>query len=254
MSRNGPDLLTVAPQMVSGLAFAATETALKPIYAPLDPVWLRARLREGLQIRMLRRPDHGLVLFCPGQMAWRPIQGAAPFVVVHDLRVLPGPCAAAHTARLWRSVEEWACYFGYAGVVALSGDADGFIAPERVPPRHYTCVDDNQFGARLIARVLRGPVALPRLPRDWTRRAAGLGSGVVVQCTGETGRLAARAERVLRVAERRGVPARVDCFDSAAEVQARAGHPAAVFAVYRDGVPHGGPETTDAQLRAWIKA
>jgi hypothetical protein len=38
--------------------------------------WLMARFEEGLQIRMLHPPEPGIVLFQPGRLSWRPIEGS----------------------------------------------------------------------------------------------------------------------------------------------------------------------------------
>jgi len=254
MSHSGPDLLTISPQMLVRAPFVDTDRALRTAYPAFDLAWLAARLGDGLQIRMLPQPGTGLVLFCPGQMAWRPVLGVAAFAMVHDLRVMPGPRAAADAAQLWRGVEDWARYFGYAGVAALIGDGPGLVPRGYLPRRHYARVDQGRSGEDLIVRVLQGPVALPQLARDCAERAARLGPGLVVQTTGEATALAARAERVLRVARRWGLPARLERFQTAADTQAHAVNPAALFGVWRDGVQIGGPGTSDAELRKRITA
>ena len=80
------DTVTVSPPTFDRTAFARTDAALTAPHAPFDRDWLMARFAEGLEIRMLKPPCEGLVMFQPGRLAWRPIEGAENAVVIHDLR------------------------------------------------------------------------------------------------------------------------------------------------------------------------
>jgi hypothetical protein len=91
-----------------------------------------------------------------------------------------------------------------------------------------------------VGRILQGPVAVPRLPTDWTLRAASLGPGVVVQTTGESAALEARARDITAHLAMLGHAARHDRLGDAAAAQARAVRPGAAYSVVINGQIAGG--------------
>lgn len=244
MPHRGRDTVTVSPPTFERTAFARVDAALPAAHAPLNRDWLMARFAEGLQIRMLKPPYQGLVIFQPGKLAWRPIEGADRALVVQDLRVAPGLLARDGAFRLWSVAESFARYYGLAAVLALVGRGPGLVAPELAPGRGWLTLDEGPGRVRLVGRILQGPLALPRLPRDWGRRAAALGPGVTIQTTGECSALEDRARRMLGGLEALGLPARHDRLADAETLRARAVRPDAVYSVVVDGQLIGGPEVT----------
>lgn len=247
----GHDMLTVSPPRLDRTAFGRLDAGLWAPHAPFARDWLLDRFREGLQIRLLSRPAEGMVLFQPGKLAWRPIDGVARGVVVHDLRVAYGPQARLAGLWLWQAVEEFARYFGFQMVVAVIGQGPGLIAPAHAPGRGWLTCDHGPDGARLVGRILQGPVALPRLPRDWAARAHALGPGLVIQTSGESASLEAHAQAMVAALAPRGVAIRHQRARDAAHLRATALTPGAVYAVSCDGRHLGGPELgADDLLRA----
>jgi hypothetical protein len=244
MPHRGRDTVTVSPPTFDRTAFARVDAGLPAAHAPLDRDWLMARFAEGLQIRMLKSPYEGLVIFQPGKLAWRPIEGAERALVVHDLRVAPGLLARDGAARLWTVAEGFARYYGLAAVLALVGRGPGLIAPEAAPGRGWLTLDEGPRDVRLVGRILQGPLSLPRLPRDWELRAAALGPGVTIQTTGECTALEDRARVMLSALDALGVPVRHDRPADAETLRARAVRPDAVYSVVIDGELVGGPEVT----------
>ncbi|MBY6202465.1 hypothetical protein KUV65_13895 [Maritalea mobilis] len=250
MPRKLKELVTVSPPTFDRCSFQRVDRMLAAPHAPYDRDWLMARFAEGLEIRMVRPPLKGFVMFQPGRLSWRPIEGGARAVVVHDLRVAPGPDAAEAVRRLWAGVEGFATYYGYAAVLAVTGRDEGLISPDLAPGRGWMTLDETARNARLWGRVLHGPWPLARLPRDWQTRAALLGAGPVLQTTGESMALEARATRLIEAAAARGIVLRHDKLMDPESARHRAVYPAAVFSVLRDGVRIGGAEMPDAAILA----
>lgn len=250
MPNRGRDTVTVSPPTFDRTEFARVDTALTAPHAPLNRAWLMARFAEGLQIRLLKPPHQGLVLFQPGKLAWRPIEGAGRALVVHDLRVAPGPLARDGVARLWSVAEGFARYYGFAAVLGLTGRAPGLIAPDHAPGRGWLTLDEGPGDIHLVGRVLHGPMDLPRMPTDWARRSAALGPGVVIQTSGESAPLEDRARTMVARLSSRGVQARHDRLTDADSVRARAVWPATPYCVVRDGKLIGGPELSADMLIA----
>lgn len=260
MPRQLRDLVTVSPPTFDQTRFAAVDRQLCTAHAPYDKSWIMARFEEGLQIRMLPPPASGLVLFQPGRLSWRPIEGLDSALVVHDLRVAADASSRSSAARLWTAVELFARFYGFSTILALMGSPEvphgntqgaahgGLIAPDCAPGRGWITFDRGPLGARLTGRVLTGPVALPRLPRDWRARAAALGPGAVIQTTGESARTEARAAWLIARAASAGVVVRHDRLTTPWEARSRGVSPVAGFAALRDGVLLGGADRPDAEL------
>lgn len=254
MPRHLRDLVTVSPPTFDRTDFARVDRQIAAPQGPLDRAWLMARFAEGLQIRILRDPRPGLVLFQPAPLAWRPIEGAERAIVVHDLRVAAGPGARAAARPLWDGVEDFARFYGFAAILALSGPEQGLIAPGLMPARGWMALDHGPGGARLLAQVLQGPMTLPRFPRDWRARAAALGPGVTIQTTGESTVLEARALCLAAKAAAAGVPVRRVRLSDPRAARQKAVSPGALFSVVRDGRRVAGPDSTDAEILDAITA
>lgn len=248
MKRNVQDLVTVSPPTFDRTAFARIDRLLAAPHAPFARDWLMARFEEGLQIRLLTAPEAGLVLFQPGRLCWRPIEGLDGALVVHDLRVAPGPGAMQAARRLWDAVEDFARFYGFATALALAGREEGLVAPELAPPRGWMTLDRGPEGARLLGRVFHGPVPLPHLPRDWQARTARLGPGAVIQSTGESAHLEARAAALLAKATARNLPMAHERLGDPATVRARAVSPGALFSVVCRGTRIGGAKLSDTEI------
>jgi hypothetical protein len=247
-------MVTVSPPTFDRTEFARVDQALSAPHAPLDRDWLMARFSEGLQIRLLKAPQEGLILFQPGKLAWRPIEGAGRALVVHDLRVAPGPMARDGAARLWSVAEGFARYYGFVAVLALIGPGPGLIAPDLAPRRGWVTLDTAIGEVRLVGHVLQGPVALPHLPPDWAMREAALGPGLVIQTSGESYALEARARDMTRLLSAQNVVARHDRVADADSLRARAVRPAAAYSVVLDGQTIGGPELSVDMLLERVRA
>jgi len=253
MPGGGRDIVVVSPPNLEKSEFARVDAALSAPHAPLNRDWLLARFAEGLQVRLLKAPNEGLVWCQPGKLAWRPIEGVGRTLVIQDLRVAPGALAREGLARLWSAAERFANYYGFVAVVALVGSGPGLVAQDRAPGRGWMSLDTGPDDVRLVGRVLQGPQVLPFLPTDWTQRAAALGPGVVIQTTGESAGLEARAEDTVARVMAQGQRARHDRLAGPDQVRARAVRPGAVYSVVIDGVVAGGPELTVEAILALLR-
>lgn len=243
MAPTTTDLITVSPPNVDRTGFDEVDRALAFPGGPVRRQWLVDRFRDGLQMRMLRLPETGLVAFAPARAAWRPIAGADRAVIVEDLRIDPARAAPDAARRLWREVERWARYYGFASVVALCGRGTGLIDPELLRGTGPQLLDGTGTGLCLMGRILSGPVSVPRLVCDGTARRRALGPGLVIQSAGACEALEGRGDALMERAAAIGLPARRDRLTDARDAQARAVLPSALFAAILDGELIGGPDT-----------
>ncbi len=250
MSRSLRDLVTVSPPTFDRTSFSWADRQLSAAHAPYTRDWLMARFEEGLQIRMLHPPEPGIVLFQPGRLSWRPIEGLDNAIVVHDLRVSEGPNARVNAKRLWDGVEEFAQFYGFSSILAVMGEGEGLVSPAFAPGRRWMVVDEGPGDARLTTCVLYGPIDLPRFPNDWRARAAALGPGPVIQTTGESDTTEARADRIVATAAKAGLDIRRDRLTTPELARHRAVSPGATFSAVAGGRRVGGLEMSDEELLA----
>jgi hypothetical protein len=234
MARVSHQTITVSPPNLDRSGFLSLETGLGGRDGPVSRDWLVERMKDGFQLRMLREPRRGFIEFAPGRASWWPIEGADAAVVVQRLRVAPGEPGGS-ASLLLHEAEDWARFYGFSAVLALAGHGMDPAVETDLRARGFRVIDETADGVLLCMVVLQGPVALPRLPRNWKRRRAALGPGLVVQDTGHCPHQSGRAQTLLSLAEEAGLNARIDRLHSAEEARARLAAPGALFCVGYDG-------------------
>jgi GNAT superfamily N-acetyltransferase len=197
--------------------------------------WLRARFAEGLQIRLLGDGERGFVEFIPGRHAWRAIDGAGEFVVIHCLWVVGKSKHKGHSTALLDEVEGWARQNGYRGVAALTSTGTWLIAPGVLERRGYTAVETAAPGfALLVLNFAPGPA--PRLSGGWEGKARALGSGLSVLRSAQCPYLEDAATNARAAAATLGMPFSDRVLDRAEHIRRLSPTPYGVFALVLDGV------------------
>lgn len=227
--------ITVSPPNLDRTGFLSLDAELDGGAGLSCRDWLVARLRDGFQIRMLRAPRKGFIAFAPGRASWWPMEGAERSVVVQRLWVEAASDPGDAKALLLDEAEQWARYYGFWGILTLVGQGIGLCAGAELHRRGYRVVDETGAGVGLGARILQGPMALPRLPRDWGMRSAALGPGLVIQNAQHCPDQTARATALLSSAREAGLLARLDTIDTADAARRRLAAPGTLFCVALDG-------------------
>lgn len=235
MARVSRQTITVSPPNLDRTGFLTLETWLGGSDGPSSRDWLLDRLKDGFQLRMLRDPRRGFIEFAPGRASWWPIEGAEHCVVVQRLRVEPGPGAIEDARVLLREAEDWARYFGFTALLANVDRDAGPGSEAELKALGLQVIDEIAEGELLCMHALYGPMALPRLPRNWRLRARSLGRGLVVQDTGHCPDQTQRAETLLARAREAGFPARIDSLTDAASARRQLAAPGTLFCVVLDG-------------------
>lgn len=197
--------------------------------------WLRARFAEGLQLRLLGDGERGFVEFIPGRHAWRGIEGAEDFVVIHCLWVVGKSKGKGHSTSLIDEVEGWARQNGYRGVVALTNTGNWLIAPGVLERRGYRAVDTAAPGYALLARAF-APGPDPRLSGGWEEKARALGPGLVVLRSAQCPYLEDAASNARSAAEKLGLSFSDRMIENAEDLRRLSPTPYGVFALVLDGV------------------
>ncbi len=228
-------IITVTDDSVETHGFFCKMSARKSQAWQDKRAWLRARFAEGLQLRLLGDGERGFVEFIPGHHAWRSIEGAADFVVIHCLWVVGKSKGKGHSTALLDEVEAWARQNGFRGVAALTSTGNWLISPGVLERRGYRVVDTALPGFSLLAHAFE-PGPDPRLSGGWIDKALSLGPGLVVLRSAQCPYLEDAAAHARAAAGKLGLSFFDRKIETADDLRRLAPTPYGVFALVLDGV------------------
>jgi GNAT superfamily N-acetyltransferase len=228
-------IITVTEETVETHGFFCKMSARKSQAWQDKRAWLRARFAEGLQLRLLGDGERGFVEFIPGRHAWRAIEGAEDFVVIHCLWVVGKSKGKGHSTALLDEVEAWARQNGFRGVAALTSSGNWLIAPGVLERRGYRVAETATPGFALLVRAFE-PGPEPRLSGGWEDKARALGPGLVVLRSAQCPYLEDAAANARAAAEKLGLRFSDRIIETAQDVRRLSPTPYGVFALVLDGV------------------
>lgn len=235
MARASRAVITVCPPNLDRCGFLALEQGLAGQEGPTSRDWLLERMSEGMQVRMLRDPLRGFIEFSPGRSSWRPLLGADSSIVVQRLWVEGRGCRRRGIGILLGAAEDWARYYGFSAVLLPCAPRLVRAEAAALAALGYQQIDATEGGVTLWARVLQGPMALPRFPQNWGDRARRLGPGLVVQSAGRCEERHRAAIDMVCRARKAGLMARLDRLISPETARDALVTPGALSAVVVDG-------------------
>jgi len=198
--------------------------------------WLKARLVEGLKIKMVHELGGrtvGFIEYIPGEFAWRTVN-APGYLVIHCLWVVGKGKGKGYGTHLLKICLDDARAQGKHGVVMVASDGvwlakkdlflkNGFEEVEQAPPSFRL----------LVSRFDDAP--LPAFPTDWEARQARFGEGLTVVRTPQCPYIEDAVNSALEYAAEKNIAARVVSFDTAEDLQANSPSPYGVFGLVLNG-------------------
>ncbi|MBN2465880.1 GNAT family N-acetyltransferase [candidate division WOR-3 bacterium] len=197
--------------------------------------WLEKRFAEGLVIRLLDQSQggRGFIEYLPGEYAWRPVH-AAGYMFIHCLWVVGSSKGKGYASRLLTECIADAKRRRMKGVAMLTRKGNWLLSPGFLSRHGFETAARAEPDFELMAlRFRKDP--LPSLPSDWEARAKRFGTGLTIVRTDQCPYLDDGVNHALRVAQARGLKARVVDLRRAAEVRLRAPSPYGVFGLVLDG-------------------
>jgi len=145
--------------------------------------WSRARLEEGMRIRMLELPKRGFIEYIPGEHAWRPVE-APGYIFIHCIWVVGKSKKQGCGKVLLHSCIEHARTSGSKGVAMISSESN-WLASRRLLERHgFEEVDQAPPSFSLMAMRF-DDTPMPRFSGDWEAKAQAFGRGLTVVRTAQ---------------------------------------------------------------------
>ncbi|MFI5357316.1 MAG: hypothetical protein ACHQ4G_08280 [Opitutales bacterium] len=228
-----PRLLSVTPDNLAATGFFCMQSKQNTDGYRRKQEWLRQRLTEGMQFKMLQSEGRGFIEYIPGEFAWRAVH-APGYMVIHCLWVIGQGKGRGLGSFLLADCVNTARKAGMRGVAMVTSSGN-WLAGEELPlKRGFSIVDEAPPGFKLLALQFK-PGPWPTLPKDWTKRCSSLGQGLVVVRTDQCPYVDRYANDMRELAAERGLTFREVHLPDAATVQAVSPSPYGVFALLHAG-------------------
>lgn len=228
-------LITVTNENVEKHGFFCKMSARKTSAWKRKRAWLADRFDEGLQMRLLGDGARGFIEFTPGDFAWRGIENAADFMVIHCLWVVGKSKGKGHAKALLDEAETYARTNGFRGIAALTSTGNWIVDRPILDARGYTEVDATPPGYSLMALAFDDSTTMPNLSGRWDEKAEALGEGLSVLHSAQCPYLEDAVTNAKDAAAEAGIPFNVSEITSAQDLRDRVPNPYGVFSMVLNG-------------------
>jgi GNAT superfamily N-acetyltransferase len=249
----GPDIVVVTPETVEQTGFFCKMSARGTPGYERKKAWLDARFAEGLQMRLLGGGERGFIEFIPGDYAWRAIEGAADYLVIHCLWVVGRSKGKGLSSALIHEASEYAKANGYKGLTAVTSRGNWLVDAGILSHHGFAKIASAPPSFDLMVLKFDPSAPDPRFCGGWEEKLAAMGPGLVVQRTGQCPYLDDAAAHARGYAEDVGLPFSDIVFSSAEELRQRSPTPYGVFALALDGRLIAYHYLLKKQIAAWVE-
>ncbi|SMR82547.1 Acetyltransferase (GNAT) family protein [Aliiroseovarius halocynthiae] len=229
------NLITITNDTVEKHGFFCKMSARKTLAWRRKRAWLADRFQEGLQMRLLDDGERGFIEFMPGRHAWRGIENAANFMIIHCLWVVGKSKGKGHAKALLNDAESYARAHGFQGIAALTSSGNWIVDRHILEARGYAEVDTPAPGYALMALPFEHDVSMPRLVGKWDEKAKALGDGLTVLHSAQCPYLEDATQHAKDAAAEAGIPFNVSEIASAQDLRDRVPNPYGVFSMVLNG-------------------
>ena len=195
--------------------------------------WVKARLDEGMRIKMLELPERGFIEYIPGGKAWRAVD-AEGWMVIHCLWIVGKSKGRGLGGTLLEECVEDARKSGMLGVAMVTSEGNWLAGKRLLEYRGFQAVDTAPPSFTLMAKKLR-PGPLPSFPGDWAARTERWGEGLTILRSDQCPYIPDATRILLEAAAKKKIKSRVIEFRTAREVQTRSPSPYGVFSIVHNG-------------------
>jgi ribosomal protein S18 acetylase RimI-like enzyme len=195
--------------------------------------WVKARLAEGMRLRLLALPERGFSESIPGKYAWRAVH-ADGYLFIHCLWVVGQSKGRGQGAALLEACVADARRAKMRGVAMLTSDKVWLADKRLFEKAGFECVDTAPPAFSLLVKKL-GKHPSPRLAGKWEEKARACGAGLTVLRSDQCPYIVDATQTALGCAEKAGVKSRVIELKSRADVLRLSPTPYGVFGLVLDG-------------------
>lgn len=195
--------------------------------------WVRARLDQGMRIKMLKLPERGFIEYIPGEFAWRCVN-ARDHMFIHCIWVVGKSKGKGFGARLLDECVRDAKNAGKAGVAMVTSEGTWLAGKKLLLKQGFKAVAEAPPSFTLMVKSFKN-TPLPFFPQDWEARAKRFGKGLTVLRSDQCPYIVDATTTLLEAAAEKGIKSRVVELKTAAEVRRLSPSPYGAFNVVLDG-------------------
>lgn len=197
--------------------------------------WVKARLAEGLKIKMVLPPHgRGFIEYIPGEYAWRAVN-ATGYMVIHCIWVVGRSKGIGLATHLLELCEKDAREQGLAGVAVVTSDEHYMVDQKYMKKKGYQLVGEAppKFGL-MVKKYREAPD--PSFCGDWEAKARLFGKGLTAVRSDQCPYLESAVQAARVRAEGAGLAFRDVILDSAKEVREKAPSAYGVYQLVYNGL------------------
>jgi len=229
-----PEIIDVSADNVDKTGFFCKMSARgKPGYER-KLSWLKKRFAEGMGMKLLGGGERGFIEYIPGRHAWRAIEGADDYLVIHCLWVVGKSKGKGFGTLLLEQAAAAARAGGYKGLAMVASTGNWIASPDIFRKQGFARGAVCE-GFEILTRRFDSRAPDPRFCGRFADKQKAMGPGLVVQRSDQCPYLDDAVLFVKAAAEDLGLDFRVEELKSAADVRNKSPHPYGVFSVSLDG-------------------
>ena len=195
--------------------------------------WLKARLAEGMRIKMLNLPERGFIEYIPGSSAWRAIR-ADGYMVIHCIWVVGKSKGRGLGRRLLEECLADARSRNMNGVAMVTSEKTWLADKALLVRNGFECVDTAPPAFSLMVRKF-GKHPSPSFAGGWEKKAAACGDGLTIFRTDQCPYIVDAVSLSAECAKKAGRRHRIVSLESRDELMERSPSAYGVFGMVLDG-------------------
>ncbi len=195
--------------------------------------WVRARLREGMRIKIALKDSRAFIEYIPGEHSWRAIE-ADGYMVIHCIWVVGKKRhRLGHGSYLLNECIKDAKESGMNGVCAVTSERTWMANRRLFHKNGFESVSSEPPFDLMVKRF--GDAPIPRFAGNWEEKARQFGEGFTVLRTDQCPYIEDAANTLVTSIEELGYPSRTVEITSRKELMEKMPYPYGTFAIVRDG-------------------
>ncbi len=227
-------ITTVTAENLDKVGFFCYMSSRKSRGYACKHAWVRARLDEGLEIKMVLPPEgRGFIEYIPGEYAWRAVN-ATEYMFIHCLWVVGKSKGSGISSQLMDICEADALQQGMAGVAMITREDHYMVRKSFLETRGYIQVGEAPPAYSLMVKKFKDTTD-PTFCGKWDEKAKALGPGLTVVRADQCPYLESATKAYQIAAEENGIAFKDIVLESAREVRERSPLAQGVFSLVLNG-------------------
>jgi L-amino acid N-acyltransferase YncA len=195
--------------------------------------WVKARLNEGMRIKMLELPERGFIEYIPGEYSWRAIH-AEDYMVIHCLWVVGKSKKKGLGRLLLEKCIEDAKKSGKKGVAMVTSEKVWLAGKKLLLKYGFESVDDAPPAFNLMVKKFTDAPS-PSFTHNWEQKARRYDQGLTIFTSPQCPYIPDAVKTVTDFARERGIECRIIELKTAGDVRTLTPSAYGVFSIVHNG-------------------